>query len=157
LNELAQPEFAGVKAYVNKFFPTLLGVNSPSPDLMVKASIRNTRFSHSFQEQQITEAMFKKIAERVEAFFAKLNKKSVDLEIESVPDGATFVLTAQGGSRRTNDTNARITNVFRGIYTFQLSKDGYQSVSREVNLVDEAANNIVCKIYASQAGSCVLK
>jgi len=155
--ELDQPEFAGLKAYVSKSFP--IAQVTTSQDSIIREPMLRTQLSHRFLDQQVEETEFKKIIAGVEEFFSKLsqNKKSVNLEVQSLPDGATFVFTAEGGNSRTNDTNARITNIFRGLYTFRLSKEGYRTISREVNLVDEAANTIVCKIYASQAGSCVLK
>jgi hypothetical protein len=163
ISELDQSEFAGMKSYVERFFPSgefRVGAFSERPT-HATYSLLPTTFSYLSQRQepQLGESEFNGIVQKVEVFLSKLiaNKKAVSLDVTSTPEGASFVLVAEGGANRSNDTNARVTNVFRGLYKFTLSKEGFRTISRELNLVDESGTSIICKIYQTQAGSCLLK
>jgi hypothetical protein len=162
LRELRQAEFAGMRVYVEKFYPLVESsttsnnsVSLPTDDL----AGRDIKFLHARRQARLlAEAQFNKIVSSVRSFHSKLraNKKAVDLDVVSTPDGAKFEFKAEGGESRTNDTNSRVTNIFRGWYTFTLTKEGLRPITREVNLVDDAVTSIVCKIYRTEAGSCSL-
>lgn len=162
MKELDQSEFVGMKAYVERFFPSDVGKAKDGANLeSIRGDGRSSKraFAHAVQQSEIGEAEFNGVVQKVEAFLSKLiaNKRAVNLEVMSTPEGASFVLSAQGGASRSNDTNARVTNLFRGLYQFTLSKEGFRSVTREMNLVDESGTTIICKIYQTQAGSCLFK
>jgi hypothetical protein len=86
-------------------------------------------------------------------FFARLrrNVKAVNLSVVSMPDEAGVELKTALGKTRTTSTNSQFTNVFRGLYTYTVRKNGYKPVQQELNLIDEAGTTLTCKLYSATA------
>jgi hypothetical protein len=161
---LNNEEYAGLRAYVTRYFPLsesplTLQTTRNSEASLIKISNMVAGYPTEMQEAIISPTTLDKVVERVMSFYSKLNnnKKAIDLEISSMPVGATVTLTTAGGKGRTIDTNSRITNIFRGLYNYTIHKEGFKTIKREINLVDERGTKLECSLGITDAGSCQLR
>jgi len=152
--------FAGLRAYVRKYYPLpdtpVVGQNQESCCSSVVNVVYKSKASGN-QLGLISSETLGQFVSRVLSFSAKLNKSAIDLQVNSMPDGATVRLTAEGGARATGNTNSQITNLFRGYYNYTVTKEGFKSITQELNLVDARGTKLVCTLDQIHVGSCVLK
>jgi hypothetical protein len=159
LDELA---FSGFRAYANRFYPLAnnLVTFAIKPDQRVgRADLKimnATKSQFAFQEPQddkehvlATPGSVDAAIAAVSNFFGKLraNVKAVDLSVVSEPDEAGVELKTGLGKIRTTSTNSKFTNVFRGLYTYTVKKNGYKDIQKELNLIDEEGTILKCKLY----------
>lgn len=99
------------------------------------------------------------------AFWRKMTrvsgKLSVSFVVASAPATAEFRMEANDGKVvRSTTTNARLTNVYRGLWTYSVTKVGYKRIASIVNLVDEEADTVSCSLVPNNdnaaASPCVL-
>jgi hypothetical protein len=171
LEHLEEPAFSGFKAYANRFYPLANNlVTFPikpdqklgRSDLKVKelrTEMTTTRSHFVYQETQedkehvlATPGSVDAAIAAVVSFFGKLrgNIKAIDLSVISEPDEAGVELKTELGKLRTTSTNSKFTNVFRGLYTYTVRKNGYKGIQKELNLIDEEGTILKCKLYLSR-------
>jgi len=165
LEYLDEPAFAGFKAYVNRFYPLANNlVTFPiKPDQRVaRANLKimnTTKSQFASQDAQdekehvlATPGSVDAAIAAVTNFFGKLraNVKAIDLSVVSEPDEAGVELKTELGKLRTTSTNSKFTNVFRGIYSYSVRKNGYKGIQQELNLIDEEGTILKCKLYLSR-------
>jgi hypothetical protein len=160
LDYLDEPAFSGFKAYVDRFYPLAnnLVTFSIKPEQRAgRLDLRGLRFA--FQETQddkehvlATPGSVDAAIAAVSNFFGKLraNVKAIDLSVVSEPDEAGVELKTELGKLRTTSTNSKFTNVFRGIYSYSVKKNGYKGIQQELNLIDEEGTILKCKLYLSR-------
>lgn len=170
LEYLDEPAFSGFRAYANRFYPLAdnLVTFKIKPDQKLgryDLKIRELRIemntaSH-FTSQEAPENKEHVLATpgsvdaavaAVVHFFGKLraNVKTIDLSVVSEPDEAGVELKTGLGKLRTTSTNSKFTNVFRGLYTYSVKKNGYKEIQQELNLIDEEGTILKCKLYLSR-------
>lgn len=163
---LGDPSFAGITAYVNRFYPLAdnlvtfqiraehqlgrLDLKKKHMRLEMSYLTRN-HFVRQPQDVLATTGSVDAAIAAVFSFFAKLraNVKAINLSIVSEPDEAGVELKTGRGRGRTTSTNSKFTNVFRGLYTYTIKKNGYKDIHQELNLVDEEGTTLKCKLYLS--------
>lgn len=162
LEGLNNEEFAGIRAYINRYYPSpeslpTFQVNTKSGSY--PSELTYTRVSNPttvIQDPIILVTTVDNSLKTIRAILSTLykNKEAIDFEVTSVPSGATVTLKADGGKSRTADTNSRITNFFRGIYTYSITKEGFKTISREINLMHERGTRLECTFAIN---SCVIR
>jgi len=160
LEYLDEPAFSGFKAYVDRFYPlanNLVTFSIRPEQRVARFDLRRLRFA--FQEPQddkehvlATPGSVDAAIAAVSNFFGKLraNVKAIDLSVVSEPDEAGVELKTELGKLRTTSTNSKFTNVFRGIYSYSVRKNGYKGIQQELNLIDEEGTILKCKLYLSR-------
>jgi len=130
---LTKPELAGMRAYVQR---GLAGM---------EVETRNTSWGPCVRERDA-----RKVFESINQMFnrlQKLDKLKIDLAVITEPPEAKVQIVALGGGIPTITTsNATITNLYRGIYTYRVEKAGYRMVEGPVNLVDERGTKLNCRL-----------
>jgi len=148
ITSLGDPELAGMRAYVNEFFPTA-NVDVISTEAGVLASPQSTRRS----------------LDTIWLFLDRLKRiprLSIDLHITSLPDEAAVTMSpAGGGLVSESKTNASIANQYRGYYRYQVAKAGYKTIQGFLNLVDTDLQKLECILHpvdnAAGPTPCALK
>jgi hypothetical protein len=74
---------------------------------------------------------------------------SIDLNVSSLPDGATFDMWASSGPHRTTTTNNFVDNVYRGFYRYKVTKGGFKVIEDSLNLVDSDGRQLDCFLNES--------
>lgn len=155
LEALNSKEYSGMRKYVQWFFPSVDPVppsilNAGSGEIKAASFVR-TNGTNSLQTNYVEPSIADKLYNLVNRFIAgkvRKNKRTVNLSVESKPKEASVELSTDLGSIRTTSTNAILTNVVRGIYTYDVQKYGYKRIRKTVNLVDEKGTLFSCKLYS---------
>jgi len=130
---LQRPEFAAMKDYVALLFPRSPTADHLDPLLGSPAVSRPVAVEYS----SAIAAFLKKIAG---------NPLAVTLNIITVPAEAEIDLrtaAVQGPRSRTNTT---LSNVYRGLYKFRITKPLYKPADGTVNLVDDNRPHLECAL-----------
>jgi len=79
------------------------------------------------------------------------NKLALPLDVITVPTSAHFEMQIQANQRKLPaiTTNERVPNVWRGIYTATVSKAGYKSTSRTIDLINGSPTRVTCTLQPS--------
>lgn len=131
---LDTPELAGIRSYVEKFFPTA-EVEIMSTEAGVLATTQSSKRS----------------IDTVLGFLnrlSRISKLSLDLAIGSTPDGAVFRMTPSGGGLTSEaTTNGILANQYRGYYQYEVAKAGFKKVQGFLNLVDTDMHKLECSLH----------
>jgi hypothetical protein len=76
----------------------------------------------------------------------------LDLTINTSPSGAKFDLIPPVGSSSSVATNSILTNVYRGEYSYSISKKGYKSVSGTINFIERSGDVLECVLFSESVG-----
>ena len=132
---LSGARFAALRAYTEKFYPIpedplrashLIPPFDWVEDSKGKVYFNTLSFSHLKSISFIRDL----------ASLATPGQNAVDVTIDSEPQMADFVMSAKGGNPLATTTNNVLRNVYRGLYTYKLSKPGYKPIEAPLDLVD---------------------
>jgi hypothetical protein len=94
--------------------------------------------------------------ERAESFFEsikdvltklmKVHSFVIDIKVASTPSQARFELVPTMGASISTTTNDTITNVYRGEYTYVISKAGYKEVTEHLNFIERSGTTLECQL-----------
>jgi hypothetical protein len=141
-----RPEFAAMKDYVAARFPS-----PPEPtgrDPLSGAPV-----------VPVTEG--RAYADGVVAFLNRLGTKqlAVNLDIVTVPDGAEVEFKTAAVAGPATRSDATLVNIYRGLYSFRVSKALFKSAIGQLNLVDDDRQRFECTLAraddAANESSCL--
>jgi len=84
----------------------------------------------------------------------------MDLNVKTSPSIAKFQLVPKIGDERTLTTDGIISNLYRGMYEYTVTKRGYRKVHDTINLVEQSGDTVECKLLPDsqpEVGYCTLK
>jgi serine/threonine protein kinase len=133
-------ELEGLRDYVNIMYPV------PGVEALEKLTSLDGRtiISERSKDSAFTNAS---------QFIAKIHglseqgRLSIDLRVNSQPDQATYAMWPSSGSPRTTTTNNTVDNVWRGMYSYRLTKAGFKSIEDSINLVDGDGRTLDCLFH----------
>jgi len=133
MKRLTRPEFAAMRDYVALQFPRSPTADHLDPALGIPAVSRPAALAYS---------------EMVSAFVKRIgaNPLAVTLEISSQPTGAMVDLRTAAVRGPESATNATLKNVYRGLYTFRVTKPTYKPAMGTLNLVDDDRPHLDCAL-----------
>jgi hypothetical protein len=138
LARLSDERLAGMRGYIRAFVPPL---PKPAWKSDVGACIREP-------DAESYLASLRSLFERVE----KIDPLKLDLRISSDPEGASFwIAPLGGGTPSTSSTNSTLTNLYRGLYRYQVEKASFKTVEGTLNLVDERGDHLRCKLHSQDS------
>lgn len=142
LASTSDPRLAAMQDYIDRNFPAV-------PEATWK-----TGDGRACVPMPQSKSFISKIQELIERLSA-VDRLAVDLRVTSVPEGASVSLaTLRTSPARTTATNASLTNVYRGYYRYTVSKNGFKTISGDLNLVDERGTLLRCAMTpAADAGA----
>jgi hypothetical protein len=85
----------------------------------------------------------------IENLLAKLTRMPTfrfDLTVRSQPDRARFDLIPSVGSGTSTTTNDTLTNVYRGVYTYTVTKSQYKTLSFDIDFIDRSGTTLECQL-----------
>ena len=87
-------------------------------------------------------------ADGVVAFLNRLGAKplAVNLDIVTVPDGAQVELRTAAVAGPATRSDATLVNVYRGLYSFRVSKALFKPATGQLNLVDDDRQRFECTL-----------
>lgn len=131
LNDLP-PDAAPLRAYVLKRFPTSIpGV--PSNQLV------DMRICGQYLDN----------ANDLLSSLKNVNAYRLDLVVDSNPAGALFELKPEDGETVKGASRGTLTNIWRGVYTYTVKKEGEKTITGTVNLIREKGNILKCAFVES--------
>jgi hypothetical protein len=68
----------------------------------------------------------------------------LDLILDSDPTGALFELTPVAGDKLARASRGTITNLWRGVYSYTVTRDGEKTITGTIDLVREKGNTLRC-------------
>lgn len=84
----------------------------------------------------------------IQLLSAKARDLSISFGVESRPVGATFTLSRiNGDSVRQVATNATLAGIYRGLYRYQINKQGFKPVKFDLDLVGTTPTRLVCVLH----------
>ena len=134
---LDTPELAGMRSYVEEFFPTAK-VEIMSTEAGVLATTQSSKRS----------------IDTVLGFLDRLSrsKLSLNFAVGSSPEGAVFRMVPSGGGLTSEaTTNGILVNQYRGYYRYEVTKAGYKKVQGFLNLVDTDLHKLECNLYSLES------
>ncbi|WP_166839322.1 hypothetical protein [Rheinheimera pleomorphica] len=130
ISSLDREEYQGMRSYVNKYFPDNQSIFSR--DGVVPADAGNP-----FDDISI--------------FLQKLHSErglSRDITIQTKPENAVFrIRPTTGGRERSTTSNSNINGIYRGLYTYSITRAGYKPINETLNLVDEQVSLLDCQLH----------
>lgn len=104
------------------------------------------------------ERVFARIAAAIDAIL-KLDKLALTLSVQSTPPEADFVIQIKDNvrSQRTITTNDQLPNVWRGVYTATVRKQGFRDAIYTLDLINDSRTQVLCTLRPEgngQASSC---
>lgn len=135
---LSGERFAALRAYTEEFYPIpedplQVAYNTPPHDRLTDS--RGKVYFRSLSPYQSESVLFI----RQIASLSEPGQFAVDVTIDSEPDMADYEMSADGGAPLTTTTKNVLRNVYRGYYTYKLSKPGYKTIEGKLNLVDSGS------------------
>ena len=135
MDRLTRPQFAAMKDYVALRFPTQVTPDTVDPVL-----------GHPVVSRVKANAY----VSEVKGFINRVSASplAIDLTIRTNPPGAAinFKTTAVQGPTAYSDTT--IMNVYRGLYSYTVTKTSFKPVSGSINLVDDDSSRFECTLVA---------
>jgi hypothetical protein len=158
MSRLEGKELAGLRAYVGETYPAVtleslgaqpvIGASGGGP----KWGVEIAKKDKAFDEAQT-------FVGRVKSWLSS-NPTTVNLQISSQPPNAEFEMWADGAQPEKTRTGTTLTNVYRGLYRYKVTKSGYKEIVGAVNLVDREGTHLTCLLYSlsdsESAQSCTL-
>jgi len=93
----------------------------------------------------------KKLYSRATAFIAKIrlvvDRGPVNITVVSIPNEARIELSTQRGDTTAKTTISEFPNLYRGLYNYKVTREGYKTIVGDLNLVDEDGTLLECKLY----------
>lgn len=130
INSLDREEYQGMRSYVNEYYPD-------NRSIVVKDGVVPADAGNPFDDISI--------------FLQKLHSErglSRDITIQTKPDNAVFRIRPTAGGREWSTTsNSNINGIYRGLYTYSITKAGYKPINETLNLVDERVSNLNCQLH----------
>jgi hypothetical protein len=115
------------------------------PDLSASDALQ---FSWAPDGGVIEQEQFESVVARAWNFLARLRTLSplaLHLTVRTDPDGARVAVRPLLGSRtREMLSNGEFPNLYRGLYEYRVSKQGFDTVVGELDLVDDPREVLVC-------------
>lgn len=137
LEQLPQTEFAGLRAYLKQFYPRI----SPTDILKVPSSPK------PIISLRTKERVFQGMYDIISRLEFVSNHLSVNLDVKSDPTQAAVEIWPEVGDRRATTTESTFQNLYRGLYNYRVTKAGFKTIERTINLVDEDGRSFKCKLY----------
>lgn len=139
---LSTEELAGLRAYTSIYYPA-----NPRMRLILATGVHQDSLAptldavNAFADANI--------------FIGKIESAAlapIDLDVATEPPQATFALRPEfGGGLRTTVSDGALPNVYRGLYVYTVSRPGYKSVEGKMNLVDESATRVHCRLVPTSS------
>lgn len=136
---IEKKEFRGLRAYVDKFYVI------PTYDSLER--VGRTRDRRTLITQRSKVAAFENPRRVIKTIrnIASADRLAIDLRINSQPEeSANYDMWPSGGQHRTTVTNNTLDNVYRGYYTYRVTKTGYKTIEEPLNLVDSDGRSLDC-------------
>jgi hypothetical protein len=144
ITDLEGEELAGLRAYVRVKYP-------PATELVV---FRSPTFGSELVEPYSKEDVVSKALGFISDTRAKLTnsqrrgKETINLDCKSEPTEAKFELVAEGGTVREGTSDSTLSNVYRGLYTYKVTKAGYKTIQEHlIDLVNEDGTSLECRLH----------
>jgi hypothetical protein len=141
---LAGLELAGLRAYVRVKYPA-------ATNLVV---FRSAGADYDLVEPYSKEDVISQVLAFISDTRAKLTnpqrkgKVAINLDCKSEPTEARFQLVAEGGTVREGVSDSTLSNVYRGLYTYKVTKAGYKTVQDyAIDLVNEDGTSLECRLH----------
>lgn len=154
-------ELSGMKDYVEKFFPvpSVRTMSNGGDSDKARRFVKVKNVLGASQEEEVDSSFVQAALRRAYRFYERLtrSKSAVNIRVVSTPASATVVLRTSRGIVRQIDTNSTFTNVFRGLYLLEISKEGYLSGNRPLDLVNEEGQTLTCTLGTRAKSFCVLR
>lgn len=151
VDQLAMDEYAGLRAYAERFYPTEPPLDTVhwGPNRVPVTSTEDATYAFAGAN-----AFLGRLAEA--------GSRAMDLRVTSAPAQAAFRIEAEGGgSVRATATDDDLKNLYRGLYTYTVTRNGYKTVKAPLNLIDEDGRVLVCRLVkatdAADATPCRLQ
>ncbi len=78
----------------------------------------------------------------------------LDLILDSNPTGALFEITPVAGDKLSRASRGTITNLWRGVYNYTVTRDGQKTITGTIDLVREKGNALHCTfVHQGNSGS----
>ena len=106
------------------------------------------------KKKLVSESFLKRLQDDLIDFAQKLSvtlsdeeRISRNLETQSVPSSASLALYIgdRNTPERETSTDDPVPNVYIGVYTVKVAKQGYQSYEFQINLVEDTGTTIYCQ------------
>jgi len=136
LRELgASDDLEALRSYVDINFPDLAASDA-------------LQFSWAPDGGVIEQQQFDSVVARVRDFLARLRTLSplaLHLTVRTDPDGARVAVKPLLGTRtRETLSNGEFPNLYRGLYEYRVTRQGFETVVGELDLVDDPREVLVC-------------
>lgn len=134
---IQRPQLAGLRAFVSRFYPDTKEMKSRRVQ-GIPIDIIETGVA----ESAVTRA--RGVAESIR----KMSSVVVDLSVTTVPQQQAVVKLEPegGGAGHTGTADTQFKNVYRGLYVYNVSKQGMKTITRSINLVDDSRPILECRL-----------
>jgi hypothetical protein len=132
-------EFAGLVAYVNEFYkiPT-------HESLQVRVRTENGQPLTSPDSKDAAFENARRVVKNIQKV-ANESRLVINLTINSDPEErATYEMWPTQGQLTRTVTNNTLDGVYRGYYSYRVTKSGYKTIEGELNLVDRDGRTLDC-------------
>jgi hypothetical protein len=126
------PDAAPLRAYVLQRFPASIAGVHPSQNIDMKVC-----------------GPYLATANDILNTLRSVSAYRLDLIVDSTPAGGLFELKPVSGQSLARASRGTLTNVWRGIYAYTVSKDGQKTISGTVDLVREKGDTLKCTFVPS--------
>jgi hypothetical protein len=138
---LEKKEFAGLRAYVTEFYkvPTYESLELAGRTVDAQTLITPQAKDDAFANPR-------RVVEKIESV-ANESRLAINLRVNSQPEElAKYEMWPDQGQTRTTVTNNTLDGVYRGYYSYRVTKPGYKKIEDKLNLVDSDGRTLDCTL-----------
>lgn len=137
---LSGDKLAGLRSYVQLFYPV---PTKSSLKMVSSTGLGNTLVVESSKNEVFISSL--QFIEKVRNVTSS-DRLVINLTVKSDPSTADYDMWPDGGQHRTTSTNSTLDNVYRGYYTYRITKSGYKTIEQPLNLIDSDGRTLDCSL-----------
>ncbi len=98
----------------------------------------------------VPQALGRTFLDEISTFLFNLHRKAsqvaIDLDVSSSPASAAVTLTTEAGRFRSVTTDGRMTNLYRGLYTYHIERHDAKPSDGQIDLIDDEGTHLHCDL-----------